>query len=1069
MRLSHLHRHLLALALAVALAAPAHAQQVVADGDEQTPAPGDYATTDPVHPGNTAGHAFLAINGGRIIPAGVVNLRTEGMYASAARVEGAGSRIELQQGSIITTGYGAAGLSAGDGGQVHANGTRIETFNTTSSAAEALNGHLALQGVHLATHGAISHGVSVRGGTAHVADSVIAIHGTQSHGLQVHGGRLVAERTRIDIHASGDGVSVMDDGEVHLRSVQIHGHAAGAGGVQVGPGRVVMEDVDIHLSHAGSGSGLSVAGDVVMRGGSIRAAGERRTAVQFATTGGGTVQLQGVDLSAVYGIFMMEGSLLTMQGSRLESLKTGININAHHGVARVVGSSITTRERGGNGILMMGNGELDLQVSQVMTEGMDAPAVSLIDGTARIADTRLHTLGDSSNGLNVDGGTGSSPRAAVSSADVLTEGRGATGVVARRGGTVEMAGSVVRTAGDNAHGVMASGSGEVKLDNTVVFTGGEGSWAAIISNDGRLQIDGGALVSARQGGVWVRSSRDPHLSLGNGAIVSGGNGIALALDAAVAGRFDVVLEGGSQLLGDIVTSQDDEAAGLVPQSQVHARLAGGSLWQGRSSLLHSLALEDGSHWQLSGDARVGGLQVRDSVVSLSNGHAGGFNTLTVDGDLHSEAATFVFNGALAGDNSAIDRLHVRGDATGDAQIRVNNIGGMGGPTADGIALIQIDGASRATYALAGRAVGGAHEYFLFQGSRSDPADGHWYLRSELRGHCELDPTAPGCGADPDPDPIEGEVGPPYPPPLLRPEAGAYLANQAAALGMFAHGVHDRRGALPGRDERMAWARVARTAPDARAMGGQVRMRGSATALQLGSDLVRQGNTAVGVMLGSGSADSSAQSQLTHYSARGRVRGSAVGAYATWVQGGDGLHGAYLDSSLQRGRFHNRVQGIGLQREHHASRTTVASLEGGYTLAAWQGQTASIHLQPGAQLTHLRYHAGRHVESNGTVVDNAVAGGLQSRVGLRAFGRHVQPGRVLQPHVAVNWLRSPRMHALDFNGARESADLPRNRYHLQAGADLALHGRWGMWGSLDLQRGSQGYRERAVTMGMRRAW
>ncbi|KAG1579655.1 hypothetical protein G6F46_015629 [Rhizopus delemar] len=69
-------RTTLAAALEVALvtALPAHAQQVVADGDQQTPAAGDYTTTEPVAPGNPAGYAFLAINGGQIQPSGAVNL-----------------------------------------------------------------------------------------------------------------------------------------------------------------------------------------------------------------------------------------------------------------------------------------------------------------------------------------------------------------------------------------------------------------------------------------------------------------------------------------------------------------------------------------------------------------------------------------------------------------------------------------------------------------------------------------------------------------------------------------------------------------------------------------------------------------------------------------------------------------------------------------------------------------------------------------------------------------------------------------------------------------------------------
>ena len=56
-----------------------------------------------------------------------------------------------------------------------------------------------------------------------------------------------------------------------------------------------------------------------------------------------------------------------------------------------------------------------------------------------------------------------------------------------------------------------------------------------------------------------------------------------------------------------------------------------------------MAIESGSQWTLTGDATVGELQVLNSGVALSDG-SGRFNALTVDGDLHSEGATFLFQG-----------------------------------------------------------------------------------------------------------------------------------------------------------------------------------------------------------------------------------------------------------------------------------------------------------------------------------------------------------------------------------------------------------------------------------------
>ncbi|MCF3501656.1 autotransporter outer membrane beta-barrel domain-containing protein [Stenotrophomonas maltophilia] len=1064
--------HLLAVGLSAALASSAAmAQQVIADGDEQNPAAGDYHTTDPVEPGNQGGHAFLAINGGSLIPTGPVNLITEGLRAAAARAEGAGSRIELQAGSVLTSGYGAAGLSAANGGQVHASGTHIETRGTAASGAEALSGALSLDNVRITTRGGLAHGVSVQQGQAVVRDSAIEILGDQSNGLDVRDGTLLAERLQIAVAGAGHGVWAQGGSDVTLRSARIDGSGAGASGVLVGLGsKVVLEDVDIDLTHERSGMGLFVGGELEMRGGSVHARGDNATAVSFATGGGGVLRLDGVALSGHFGIHMTEGADLTLHGSRLDSVSIGIDMNQRDVVASVTDSFITTR----NGVgIRVTNGDLVVDGSTITANGTYWQAISVLGGTAQVTGSRLRTLGQNGHGLYAEGGVSAAPIANGNMIDILTEGDGAIGAIARLGGTVHLADSVVRTTGINSHGVLSGGRGEMTLANTHVRTEGEGAWAAVINDNGQMSIDGGSLVSAQHGGIWLRSSRDPVLTLSNGVVVSGGNGIGLALDAAVAGRFDVALEGGSQLHGDIVITPEDEDAGLVPQSDVHVRLADGALWQGSSNLVQTLALESGSQWTLTGDATVGELQARDSVVALSDG-SGRFNTLTVEGDLHSEGATFLFQGALAGDDSAIDRLHVRGDTSGDALIAVRNIGGVGAPTVDGIQLIEVDGTSLASYTLTGRAVGGSYEYFLFQGGLADPSDGHWYLRSQWFDVCEDDPAAPGCVVNPGPGPDPGEGGggggivdPIRPPPVLRPEAGAYLANQSAAVNMFAHRMHDRTGTLTG--ERTAWARVGRGNADFTAVGGQLSVDGNTSVLQIGSDLLRRGNATFGVMLGNGRADNRVASDLTGYTATGRVRGTAVGVYGTWMQDAEGTGGAYVDATMQFGRFDNRVQGIGLEPEHYDSRVATASLEIGHTFNVWQGAANVLYVQPQLQLTYADYRADRHMEANGTVIDHADAGGLSGRLGVRVFGHGTAAGNTVQPYLGVNWLRGSGTSTLQFNDDTLGADVPRNRYEVQAGAELKLGQRWNAWGGLSVQRGEHGYRNVGGQVGVRMAW
>jgi len=961
----------LAAALAAAIPARAHAQQVIADGDEQMPAAGDY-NADGV--GN---HAFHALNGGSIVPLGPVNVSAGGDGASAARAEGAGSRIELNGSTLVTTGFGATTALATTGGELNLTAT--------------------------------------------------------------------------DVINKGTGMGVV----AHTGS------------------QATLQDVNIRMEGVSS-VGLAGGGDITMTGGSISAMGVGSTAVRGT---GAKLALTDVMIEGNSGIYLADSNQLDLAGSQVTADGIALNINGWGNAVNVADTTLISTGDGVGTVVQFSDSTLTMTRSSVVSEGSRAVGIDVRGGTVDLDSVNVTTQGESSHGLYADFTSfGTRPVISARATQVSTSGDGAIGAVARKGGSIHLVDSIIRTEGREAYGVLAGGTGAMTLTGTDVRTEGEGAWAAVINDNGSLGIDGSSLVSAQHGGVWVRSSRDPGLTLSNNAYVSGGNGIAIALDAAVAGRFDVVVQGGSQMVGDIVITPEGEDAGLVPQSDVHVRLADGSLWQGASDLVQTMAIESGSQWTLTGDATVGELDVRNSGVALSDG-SGRFNTLTVDGDLHSEGATFLFQGALGGDDSAFDRLHVRGDTSGDASIAVKNIGGVGAQTTDGIQLIEVDGASLATYALAGRAVGGSYEYFLFQGGVTDPADGNWYLRSQWFDICKDDPAAPGCVVDPGPDPIEGGEGedgggivdPILPPPVLRPEPGAYLANQSAAINMFAHRLNDRIGAVSLDDGRAAWARVDRQQADFSAVGRQLSVDGNTSVLQIGSDLVRRGNAAFGVMLGNGRADSSVVSELTGYSAKGRVRGTALGVYGTWLQDAEGTGGAYVDATVQFGRFDNRVQGIGLEPEHYDSRVATASLEMGHTFNVWQGAASVLYVQPQLQLTYADYRADRHMEANGTVIDHADAGGLSGRLGVRVFGHGTAAGNTVQPYLGVNWLRGSGTSTLQFNDDTLGADVPRNRYEVQAGAELKLGQRWGAWGGLSVQRGDHGYRNVGGQVGVRMAW
>lgn len=585
---------------------------------------------------------------------------------------------------------------------------------------------------------------------------------------------------------------------------------------------------------------------------------------------------------------------------------------------------------------------------------------------------------------------------------------------------------------------------------------------------------GAAIVMTRDRLV---ASWTANIEVRNGSTLNGGNGNLLE----VSGEQTVNLRvDDSALTGNVLVGAT-EAANLIFQN--NASLTGAL------ANVTSMALADTARWNVTGNSSVGTLDLGSGTLAFA-APSPGYKTVTVAGDLSVNGGTLIFNSPLGDDAAPSDRVAVGGNTSGSGNIVVNNIGGAGGQTVEGIQLISVAGASDAAFALSGRAVGGAYEYFLYKGGVSAPGDGGWYLRSSYSGDpCDLNPSLPVCTpvdpgpgpGDPDPGPGPGDpdpgpgpvdpVNPVDPPPVVRPEPGAYLANQAIATGMFQQRAHDRGERAFDGERAGAWVRVARDQVNGNVLG-QIDARGQSNVLQIGSDVARWGTTSsgqIGVMLATGDANTQAVSNLTGYSTRGKVKGDAVGVYGTWVQRANESTGAYVDGWLQYARFDNEVQGEGLAKEKYDATTRAASIEAGYSWAVINRERGAWFIQPQVQVTYTDYKGDTLQEANGTIVQDGRAGGFESRVGVRLFGHDNATGNRVQPFFAMNWLRGDHGNSLLFDGERISATLPTNRYEAQAGAQLKLGLKWSAWGDMRVQRGDGGYREVAGQVGLRRAW
>ncbi len=157
-------------------------------------------------------------------------------------------------------------------------------------------------------------------------------------------------------------------------------------------------------------------------------------------------------------------------------------------------------------------------------------------------------------------------------------------------------------------------------------------------------------------------------------------------------------------------------------------------------------------------------------------------TLTVTGNYVGSGGTVQLNTQLGGDNSPTDLLRVQGATSGSSSLIVNNVGGTGAQTVEGIKVIDVVGASNGSFALLGNyvingqqaVVGGAYAYTLQKNGVATPGDGDWYLRSSL--------INPPAGAP---------AGPLYQPGVPLYENYAQMLLRLNELPTFRHRVGDR--------------------------------------------------------------------------------------------------------------------------------------------------------------------------------------------------------------------------------------------------------------------------------------
>ncbi len=655
--------------------------------------------------------------------------------------------------------------------------------------------------------------------------------------------------------------------------------------------------------------------------------------------------------------------------------------------------------------------------------------------------------------------------------------------------------------------VVVEGDG-TRWVNTGDFTVGSVNNATLSLDDGaRLQVDGQFALAASRSITGVHGAA----AVGVLNIGSGGKAGTLVTDSVRSFALDTSdpatvkpvvnfnhtddIEFTPQLLGYLLTVNklNTGTTRLMADNAYTGAtsVTAGTLAAGQAGAFSALSAHAvGSHGTLS----LGGFD--QTVLKLENAGTVAFagqqagTTLTVTGDYIGNGGTLAFNTVLAGDTAATDKLVIQGNSSGTSKLVVNNLGGTGAQTVNGILLVQVDGDSAGQFILQGRAVAGGYEYSLHQGALDASNNGDWYLRSIASAPAPVPPpvtpppvTPPPVTPPPvSPPPVSPPPVTPVPPDpaaVLRVEAAPYLNNQNAAMVMFQSPTHERRGAawprgLDGERAASVWVNGHRSQLDAGVIGEQIDVSTDANVVTVGADMgfaLAGGLLEAGIMLGKGRAVTDALSNLSGYAARGEVEGAMAGVYATWYHKADTGDGLYLDAALQYGRYDNDVAGQGLRREQYDADGWSASVEAGYAIAFHQGRASTWYVEPQAQLLYGRYQADDFTEANGTRISGQDEDATRGRLGLRLYTRSHATARAagVQPYVALNWWTGGNEAGVAMGAQKLRHTLADDLYELRLGAALELAGGWGAWGSVGVASAQDGYHDATATLGLRYSW
>lgn len=795
----------------------------------------------------------------------------------------------------------------------------------------------------------------------------------------------------------------------------------------------------------------------------------------------------------------------------------GISVDSHNKVLYISDSDIKTSgsvsDKGNNqdvnggitasavvsefgGTIVM-NGDNSVETRGAYSAGLLSQVndSGIVENNTRLETTdktNIVTYGENAVGVLACSSPGES-RTCVDAVDDEVSDSNSYEVISRA--DLKMNGGSITTNGTNSYGAYANGEkAYINLDYVALETGEHGSYAVAI-RQGNIDI--------KNSSITTKSTKAPIAKIYNGGELFFSNVTAvseqdkgISIDASnIDSQAKIALSSVelSSALDSIDVNKTTTDVSILnrsiitPGNNILVNNTGGGLniissdstLNGATKLVSgttTLKLSENTIWNMKDDSVVTHLTNSDSIINLSYDDGQTFTqgkTLTVKGNYVGNNGQLNIRTVLGDDKSATDRLIVEGNTSGSTTVYVKNAGGSGAATLNGIELITVNGDESPADAFRqgdARIAAGAFEYQLKQQGKN------WYLTS-YQSVNEEDNSSEGNSESTE-----------TPTPVLRPEAGSYVANLAAANTLFVMRLNDRAGETRYIDpvteqERSSrlWLRQIGGHNAWRDSNGQLRTTSHRYVSQLGADLLTGGFTdsdswRLGVMAGYARDYNSTHSSVSDYRSKGSVRGYSAGLYATWFADDISKKGAYIDAWAQYSWFKNSVKGDELAYESYSAKGATVSLEAGYGFALNKsfGLEAAKYtwiFQPQAQAIWMGVDHNAHTEANGSRIENDANNNIQTRLGFRTFIRTQEKnsgphGDDFEPFVEMNWIHNSKDFAVSMNGVKVEQDGARNLGEIKLGVNGNLNPAASVWGNVGVQLGDNGYNDTAMMVGLK---